>query len=1014
MILSENPFLQLVPSRLAPTMERLATKIWCEVAKLEDVVCSSCQAAHVPWAGVGGLSMSAVTAWPYVRGKLWDQQWFRLALPEISGVKRLFLEWKDQSESTLYVNGLPYYGFDVAHKQSPLPPSVREVWIESVVCQTGIWHPQSTGLSPEGSVLDGARLLHRDDTAWHVHCDLQVLAGLLREEIAAAFPARDHEFSAIGTKPVLGLLPPLLRRLLRWVERVLNALERDGLAAAQEILERAFADLPGANQPPKAVLTGHAHIDLVWLWPENVGEFKAVHTFATANRLMDEYPDFHFGYSQPASYEAVGRQSPELMQAVRRRIQEGRWEAQGATYVESDTLLACGEALARSFIIGQKGFHDLMGKPSPVLWLPDVFGYSGCIPQLMRESGAEFFFTTKLTWNALNAFPYSSFRWIGADGSEVVAHLCQNNGYNQTVSAKELRTGASAHRQCDVHPEFLAPTGFGDGGGGVTEDMCESARRCASLSGIPAAAWGRIDGFFERLGELRTQLPAYRGELYFEYHRGTYTTHSDIKAALRRAEQATQVWEAAACLTGRSPVDESHWKRVVFAQFHDYIPGSSIHEVYDQARVELGALAQRASDSAAQYLETSEGEECVFNPLPQPLLFCRDGQSFLLPPLASMPLSDLKPLATASVEVSSERLANARVEACFDALGRITSLRSDGISVPFTGPAGGLFIYPDRPHAFEAWDIDRHTLSLGAEELRPAECVTGENEVVFKRPLGAASTISIQYSLQPESSTLGIHYELDWQEPYALLKVSFPTSFLGRDARFGAPFGSVKRPQWSGTPTAEAMWEVPASRWGIVCDDAETEGVFVVTQSKFGFSCRDGSLGVSLVRSAFITNEDRGRKAGTHPEPIRRTLAPHEVSDLGPHSIRLAIGRFSSAMPRSEQPAALAESLFQSALVFRGSPTHCGFLGLEGGESLQPVWAVPGESHDWTLRLHETLGRSGSVRFALAEGWHIEQIDLSGSPTQNQPHDGCVNFRAYQIVSVRFFRNSPCIQHAAK
>lgn len=1002
-ILPANPFLQLVPSRIGPALERVSRMIWESICPIENVECTDPSPVHSRWRSVGGLPRRRVTAFPHVRGHLWDQQWTRLEIPAVSGDRRLFLEWRDQCESTLYIDGLPYYGFDVAHRQAPLPAGIREVWIESVVCQTGIWHPKATGLSPEGGVLLGAGLLHRNEAAWRVHCDLQVLADLLWEQLKESFPGREQEFTHNGTKPVFGILPPLLRRQLRWVERVLNAFESDGIEAAAEVLEEAFQDLPGASQPPAAVLTGHAHIDLVWLWPENVGEFKAVHTFATANRLLQEYPEFHFGYSQPASYEAVERLSPELMNAVRQRIQERRWEAQGATYVESDTLLACGEALARSFLIGQKGFHDLTGKASPVLWLPDVFGYAACIPQLMRETGADSFFTTKLTWNALNAFPYSSFRWIGADGSEVVAHLCQNNGYNQTVSAKELRTGAAAHRQCDIHPEFLAPTGYGDGGGGVTEEMCERARRCASLSGLPAVSWGRIDAFFERLQPLRAQLPAHRGELYFEYHRGTYTTHSDIKSGLRHAERATQAWEAAACLRGLESIDTAHWKRIVFAQFHDYIPGSSVHEVYDQARVELAELAAKASARTADILSRpdTEAEECVFNPLPQPVHFQHGSGTALLPPLSASKLGDLKSPTLPQVEVSPGRLSNARVAASFDELGRILSLSIDGVPVPFTGPAGGLFLHPDHPHAYEAWDIDRHTLCLAVEELRTADMALGDGEIVFTKPLGKKSRVSIRYHLGPGDSTLRIQYDLDWQEPHALLKVSFPTAFLGRDARFGAPFGSVKRPQWPGLPTAEAMWEVPASRWAFVADDSESEGFFAVSQSKFGFSAREGCLGVSLVRSARITREDRGANAGPHPETIRRTLSPHEVSDIGNHTIDLAVGRFHAEMPRGEQPAALAESLFQKPVAFKGRSGNCGFLGLEGGGSLQPVWAVPDGAQSWILRLHETLGRSGSVRVKLAEGWNIHQINLSGQQSADQPDQGVVKFSAYQIVSLQ-------------
>lgn len=1000
MIFPDNPFLQLVPSRVGPAMDRLAKLIWEPVGDIRQIECTEPSPRHTAWAGAKKLSRSSISQFPYVRGKLWDQQWVRILLPEQSGGRRVFLEWKDQSESTLYINGLPYYGFDVAHQRAPLPAGVQELWIESVVSQTGIWHPRSTGLSPDGSVFSGAALVYRNESAWRVHCDLGVLNGLMREELKAAFPGREEEFAPVGTKPMLGQIPPLLRRLLFWLERVLNTLETAGPEAASQEINAAFADLPGANHPPAAVLTGHAHIDLVWLWPEHVGEFKAVHTFATANRLMEEYPEFHFGYSQPASYEAVERLSPDLMTAVRQRIQEGRWEAQGATYVESDTLLACGEALARSFLIGQKGFQNLMGSHSRVLWLPDVFGYSGCIPQLMRETGVDSFFTTKLTWNAINPFPYSSFRWIGADGSEVVAYICQNNSYNQSVSARELRSGAAAHRQCHLHHEFLAPTGFGDGGGGVTEEMCEAARRCASLSGLPATSWGRIDGFFERLNGIREVLPAYRGELYFEYHRGTYTTHSDIKAGLRIAERATQAWEAVVCLTGGVPIEEAHWKRIVFAQFHDYIPGSSVHEVYDHAREELATLASHAAMQTRSILHTEDGNEAIFNPLPQPLRFQNDGKSFLLPPLAAVLLRELQPEPFAPVENSATGISNGRVAATFDELGRLTSLAVDGATLPLNAPAGGLFVYPDRPHLFEAWDIDRHTLSLGMEELRPAEVSIGSSEVIFTRPLGEKSRVSIHYRLEPGDSALRIGYELDWQEAHSLLKASFPTGFLGRDARYGAPFGSVKRSQWPGAPAAEAMWEVPASRWATVCDDGEAEGFFAVTQSKFGFSCREGCLSVSLVRSAKISNEDRGHQAGSHPEPIRRTLAPHEVSDIGSHVIEMAVGRFHAGMPRAEQPAALAESLFQTPIVFNGTPGDCGFLGLEDGDSLQPVWAVPGGANTWTLRLHETLGRSGKARLILAPGWKARRVDLSGNPSEERSIEDHVKFNAYQIVSL--------------
>lgn len=1011
-MLPEHTLLQLVPARLPQALQRVRALVWIPQGEVADVAATAPSPTHLSFAAARRKPLRRV-AGPHAYGKLWDQRWFRLRLPPAGAARGTrYLRWQDQAEATLYVDGRPHYGLDVAHRHAPLPAGAREVWVETTVCQTAIWHPDATGLDPAGSRFAGAELYTRHDLAWQVLHDLLVLEDLLRAEARAALPNADALFSSIGTKPLLQEVPPLLRRLLRFLDEALDALDRGGLPAARRALAQAFRDLPGYGAPPSAVLTGHAHIDLVWMWPERVGEFKAVHTFATAERLLATYPELHFGYSQPASYAAVGRRAPALMSAVRRRIRQGRWEPVGATEVESDTLIACGEALARSFLLGQEGFRALTGKPSPVLWLPDVFGYSGCLPQLMRETGVTSFFTSKLSWNAINRFPYSSFVWTGQDGSEVVAHLCSDLGYNQNATAVELRRGAEAHRQCDVHPEFLVPTGYGDGGGGVTEEMCERARRVASLSGVPATRWGRIDAFFERLQARRARLPVHRGELYLEYHRGTYTTHGDVKAAFRAVERALQVHEAARCARGGGPLDPAPWRRIVFAQFHDYIPGSSVHEVYAEGKAEHAAITSSALREARAELSAPRGggREALFNPLPHERRHWHRGRFVRLPPLSGVVLADAAPEAAAPVEAGPKRLASDRVEARFDGSGRLRALKVDGVPVPWTGPANELWLYPDHPHRFEAWEIDRQTLSLGRPEVRPADAVVqavspGRATLEFSRPLGRRSRVTVRYTLEAGQPVLGIAYELDWQEENTLLKAVFPTGFNGHDARFGAPFGSARRPQAGGSLASEAMWEVPMSRWCVVSDDAESEGFFVVTEAKYGASCRNGTLGLSLVRSALITSEDRGARAGSHPETIRRTLSPHVCSDIGTHHIALAVGRFDPASPRAEQPAALADILFTPPLPYRGGPVSCGFLGLDGGESLQPSWAQPEEGGAWVLRLHETLGRSGTVRLRAAPGWRLSRVDLSGKRRGALP-GGKLAYRPYEVVSVQFARSA--------
>lgn len=1016
-MLPASHLLQLVPRRVATTLASLQSKIWQNVSLL-DVEATAALPEHRNFAQARKEKLRVVK--PNVFwGKLWDQRWWRIKLPaKYSERGDLYLAWDDPSEATLHIDGMPHYGFDPVHKHAPLPRAARELWIESVVCQTGIWLPEGGGLDPEGSRFQGARLVRRSDEIWNLYHDLLVLDDVAREELKDSLGPQAN-LCNWGRRPDLASLSPLGRRLLRALDESIDALESDGVGAARRRLARAYRELPAASTAMRATLTGHAHIDLVWLWPERVGDFKAVHTFATANRLMDLYPEFKFGYSQPASYRAAGERSPAMMDAVRRRIREKRWDAEGATEVESDTLLACGEALLRSFLLGQKGFTALKGSPSRVLWLPDVFGYSPCLPQIMRQTGVDYFYTQKLSWSALTRFPHSSFLWRGHDGTEVLCHISQTGGYCLAAKAEEMRAIERVHAQSDVHHEVIAPTGFGDGGGGTTEEMCERARRMANLAGMPRAQWGNIEPFFHRLDQIRGKLPVYQGELYLEYHRGTYTTHADIKAGMRAAERALQIDEAVRCATSGGPADDEAWRRVVFAQFHDYIPGSSIHEVYDEARVELRAIADKALGDAQTRLDSRRGQAAVFNPLPRPRLHvlgaARNGavRAVQLPPLAGAELRDLPPMKdVAPVTATRRELRNGRVWAKVDAQGRISSLVIDGRKMPLRGPLGELMIYPDHPAMFPAWDIDRPTLALGRAVRTPAKVTLEENTpthatIACRRSLGAAGDVTVRYTLEADASCLRIDLDLDLRKPLTLVKMLFPTKFAARQARFGAPFGSVLRDQVPGPVSAEAQWEVPASRWAAVFDETESDGLFVVTEAKYGFTARDGVLGLSLARSASITCEEEPRRTpSSHPHALRRTHADPPYSDLGLHKISLAIGRHNGDTPRDEQAAALADSLFTPVLSYRGPVCSAGFLGLGGGESLQPVWAKPAEAGRgaWILRLNEVLGRRGKAKLRLAPGWRGRLVDLSEKPlrpSRTLRDKASIDFTPYALLSVK-------------
>lgn len=996
--------LQLTPNRVAAAVERLRQLIWSRAHTL-TVETTAAAPEHVTFEAARRRDLRplpAGEAW----GRLFDQAWRRIDLRGPDGEATdgaSYLQWCDQGEATLYVDGAPHYGFDVAHARCRLPAGLTEAWVESLCVQTGIWHPQATGIGPGGSVFDGAFLVRRDDLAWEAFHDLDGLMQVLLGERPTG-----PTLNPIGHQPPVDRANPSYRRLLRLLDRAVDALDAGGLAALRQCAAEAYAQIREHAPVVRAVLTGHAHIDLVWLWPERVGEAKAVHTFATANRLMDDYPEMRFAHSQPPAYEAVARRAPELASQVQARIAAGQWQATGVLYVESDSLLPCGEALARSFTVGQAAFRRLRGSPARLVWLPDAFGYSGCLPQLMRLSGVEYFFTNKVFWSAINRFPVSSFTWRGQDGSEVLAHVLHEVGYNGVVQPLELKQAAAAHVQSDVHPEYLHPTGYGDGGGGVTEDMCERARRLAAVRGLPAVSWDHPEAFFDRMAERRAMLPTYFGELYLEFHRGTYTTHGAVKAAFRALERGLQVREAVAVATLQAPDLEAVWKRMIFAQFHDYIPGSSIPEVYAEGLPELQRLAGEQMAASTGALSSAAGEPCLFNPLPIARTLVVDDALVTLPPLAGVSLKEARNLAPQPVRASPESLSNGRVTVRLDAAGELAAVEIDGEPLDLQPGASGLVLYPDRAANFEAWDIDRQALALGEKVVSPPDISVEQDAcglraaIAVRRPVGRASQATVRYELEAASRVLVIKVELDWREPESLLKFHFKTGYRGANIRCGAPFGSVLRPQQPGPTHAEAMWEVPASRWIAGGDDGASRGMFVATEAKYGFSCRDGDWGVSLVRSPRMPGFEA--HAAAYPAALSRIESESIYTDQGAHSIALAIGRFDARAGREAHPAALAETLFTPPLAYVGAPVASGLAGIEEAPTLIPCWAKPIGPGDWVLRLHEVAGERGQARLVLAEGWTAQGVDLREEPVGERADGGRFAYRPYEIVSIRLTR----------
>ena len=522
-------------------------------------------------------------------------------------------------EALVYIDGEPDAGCDRHHREVRLSDRwcdgdshelALHGWTGGTTAGSGVALEQVAPL-----VMGTCSIVQIDQPTRDLHALARVALGVV-EELGDVDPIRTGLLAALDEALlVLDTREPLGNDFYASVPRALHAV-RQAVAACG----------PAANVDVTA--SGHAHIDVAWLWPVAQTRRKAGRTFHNAIRLMDEFSDFYFTQSQPQLYDYVRSDYPDLFESIKKRVAEGRWEPIGGMWVEADCNITGAEALVRQFLLGRTFFREQFGTESPVLWLPDVFGYAWQLPQLVKSAGLEFFFTTKISWNLYNRLPYDSFWWQGLDGTRVLTHFSPtpstDDGHWSTYNAKAWPADVFGTWKNYLHSDaaaagrtapVLMSYGWGDGGGGPTREMVENLAVMADFPGTPRVARGRAADFFVELDRrCGTRLPTWNGELYLEYHQGTYTTHGDVKRANRRCEIALHdaellaAWAtvAAAADYPAERLDEA-WKLLCLNQFHDILPGSSIAEVYvdaakDHARI--ASIAAQIIDDAVAALST--------------------------------------------------------------------------------------------------------------------------------------------------------------------------------------------------------------------------------------------------------------------------------------------------------------------------------------------------------------------------------------------------------------------------
>jgi len=781
----------------------------------------------------------------------------------------------------------------------------------------------------------------------------------------------------------------------------LDDAQRASVAAAHEALVVALKALQ-THYPPEGeiVLTGHAHIDLAWLWPYAETRRKLRRTFHTALGLMAASDAYRFNQSTAHYYAQLAEDDPGLLRDIKARAAAGQWEPVGGLWVEPDTNMPTGESLVRQLLYGQLFFEREFGRRHTVCWLPDCFGFSGALPQLLRQAGIASFFTIKVNWSETNRFPADLFWWEGIDGSRVLAHTFDNphGGYNGELQPAALLETWRNFRGKAQHGASLLAVGYGDGGGGTTPEMLEREVQLRDFPALPRARWGHVADYFaaahRRAAEVA--LPRWRGEIYLELHRGTLTTQAGVKRLHRAAERALITAETAASLAHLlgAPAPGSlaaDWRTVLKNEFHDILPGSSIREVYEDAERELDAVVaageaaqQAALDAIAAQLPAGDGEALlVVNPALSPQRLPEgDGT---VPPLGIAVVPRHTP-PVAGLSVSSTHIENAVLRATIAADGTLASLlhKPSGREA-LAGPGNQLWVYPvDKPRNWDAWDVEEDYAARG-EPLGAPERV----EVVEAGPHRAAlrlvrrfraSTVAQTYALAANGDRLDIETTLDWHDRRVFLRTLTPVAVRAERAVFECAHGVVTRPTHTNTSWDQAMFEAVAHRF--IALDEPGFGVALLNTAKYGHSVDGNVLGLSLLR------------APVYPDPL---------ADEGTQSFTYALMPHEGAWHEGGVRAA-AEALNQPLLtrpvsgLAQGVHTPLALAGIPAALSgLKPAE----DGNGLVLRVYEPAGRRGACA-PVAAGWSAAPVTLMEEPQQR---DAAIDLLPFEVRSWRLTRN---------
>lgn len=952
-------------------------------------------------------------------------------------------EWDALNPQFLaYVNGRIVQGLDVNHREILLTENAhaKEEYRILLSAYTGD-HNFSLFMDSEYKVLE------RD--VEHYYYDISV-----PYEVARLLPADSGEYMEIiqHLNESLNLLD---------LRKKYSAEFYESLARAQEYITEEFYKKSCGNVRETVCCVGHTHIDCAWLWTLKTTQDKAVRSFSTVLELMRRYPEYKFMSSQPQLYDYVKKNAPEIYSQVKERIAEGRWETEGGMWVEADCNLASGESLIRQFLYGLRFFEEEFQTKNEILWLPDVFGYSAALPQIMKKCGIRYFMTTKISWNEFNKMPYDTFLWKGIDGTEILTHFSPSRDYgkgaiegstetehfttyNAMLNPSQIKGNWQRYSQKELHTDTLMSFGYGDGGGGPTAEMLENCRRLEKgIPGSPRAKQSHALEFFRNLEETvkgNRYLPKWVGELYLEYHRGTYTSMARNKKFNRRSEFACEnleFYSVLAKLLLQRPYPQKEleelWEIVLRNQFHDILPGSSILEVYEDSRKEYEhvlslteQMTEKILQAVVSHVDAGENDIVLFNPnnakertpviIPNScrmedsgMLALSDGRKEYplqktaegyLAVLDEIPVRGYRTYQTVKKEVPEYRMIRSLQEIdtpyfhiVLNKAGQFTSIYDKVMEreiIPEGKIANQIITYEDKPHNFDAWDINNYYTEKSWEVNEVSDAKILEDGPIracirIERPYLDSKIVQYLYFYR-DLYRIDIRNEIDWKEAQILVRDYFPVDIHTDEAVYEIQYGNVKRATHSNTMWDFAKFEVCAHKWLDVSENGY--GVSILNDCKYGCSVKDGVIGLTMLKSALYPNPE----ADKEHHAFWYSICPHEDDFRAGHTVEKAY-LFNNPL---------------TAVVKQNAggrlPRNYSYVTVQEQNVVIEVVKQAERSEHTVIRLYECHNRRGKVTLTVQEdfqeAWESDLRENTEMRLQTDGNTVYTDIRPYEIKTI--------------